>query len=82
MFRARVRCLYLFRRRSVACACRFFFFLLNVAAFVGVCLVLCYDRDHSVTITHDVKSQKSAEANRYTIDYSAQKSLRDELQKG
>lgn len=45
-------------------------------------LLFCVDRDHSVTITHDVRSQKSAEPNRYHIDYSAQRGLRDELQKG
>ena len=40
------------------------------------------DRDHAVTITHDVKSQKSDQPNRYVIDYSAQLGLREELRQG
>ncbi|CAM9836664.1 unnamed protein product [Scytosiphon promiscuus] len=39
-------------------------------------------RDHAVTITHDVKSQKADAPNRYDVDQSAQHSLRKELQKG
>lgn len=62
------------------CACYVCFFnLLHSLLFVS--LLRC-DRDHSETITHDVRSQKSAEPYRYQIDYSAEHGLRDELKKG
>ncbi|CAM9646875.1 unnamed protein product [Pylaiella littoralis] len=39
-------------------------------------------RDHPMTITHDVKSQKTGAGNRYDIDGGAQKFLRSEIQMG
>ena len=54
----------------------------SAACLRSSCAFLTRGRDHTVTITHDVKSQKSDQPNRYNIDYSAQFILRDELRKG